>query len=553
MPSTLDTIPCDVLELIAYFTTSPFESLIPIRQLLLTSTTVHRHLCLDNCPSLYASIYHDQFDLDAPRRRLGSTSLTDSALAAELLQRHHVLLRIRRKDWTSLGLEQDMWTAYFMILENDSLNAAHLERAGFSEFLLGLARAQFRVGTPCEALSPVNDTVRSLVLWSYCLTVPRRNITSLRGEVADELLTLVRPYAVSAPKASSINPHPLSSHLSTSSSNQRTPSSLIHVASAKSFDHDARRVIRYYSRSWTVKCPDIASAAIILTFALKELTPLAVPPHLPLDRATAIANGRTGPTMEDFRLLASRRTPLLIDNSAGDLGPPAVQGCLKASPSVANDLDFNRMILASPDGIYKSTRSYNPGTLSGTWEGTFWNAPVIPSTDIAAGGFMACQAFECQISEYLCFSPNIPLPTVGPQRASASVGWDYKPSQLIQSKDGFNWGSNTFRYEKLDRAPRSPEDAKRDTRQALDVIIAGEVSVGLGRSFLVVSRLLDRRRLRSRRTHGVHTASQAKCAWMTDLLPYGGSRNIQKTRPWGAGSSRATSTTERRLLASGGC
>jgi len=135
---------------------------------------------------------------------------------------------------------------------------------------------------------------------------------------------------------------------------------------------DSHHKVIHYSRRYTPACPDPTSAAIALTFALKEATPLEMPPHLPESRAIAIANQRFGPTMGDYRTIACCRTPLFADTRPEIFSSrEPVAANVDLSRSVKHDQDYYR-ILRSPDDHHGSeVHSYIPGMLTGLWEGTF--------------------------------------------------------------------------------------------------------------------------------------------------------------------------------------
>jgi len=137
--TSLNVIPDEVLEHIAFYSGSeqllgPPSSL-PI--LLTLSRRINGALSPESTPHLYARIFSAKFDFAAPLRRLGASALTASALMGELRSRCIVLKRIRAaKDClhdkspdTANGddvLDNVLWVAYLMMLENDGKNAAQL-------------------------------------------------------------------------------------------------------------------------------------------------------------------------------------------------------------------------------------------------------------------------------------------------------------------------------------------------------------------------------------------------------------------------------------------
>ena len=135
MSSLLESVPHDVLEVIALLAcSSVFEPPRTVLSLLLTSRTMYSALSVTRCPQLYAKLFQSKFDFDASRRF--ENGLTDSALTAELVQRHSLLRRIRRRDFTESGLLQDLWTFLWMIQEGNGLNESQLQNAGATEFII---------------------------------------------------------------------------------------------------------------------------------------------------------------------------------------------------------------------------------------------------------------------------------------------------------------------------------------------------------------------------------------------------------------------------------
>lgn len=138
MPLSLDTIPQEVLEHIAFFTATqsflgPPSSLIP---LLNTNRRINTQLSIITNKCLYARIFVFKFDVGAPIARFGSVRLSASALSHELQRRFELFHRIRgRSDAKSLhnlnttdsdGLSNLLLHAYLIMLENEGKNERQL-------------------------------------------------------------------------------------------------------------------------------------------------------------------------------------------------------------------------------------------------------------------------------------------------------------------------------------------------------------------------------------------------------------------------------------------
>ena len=127
-----------------------------------------------------------------------------------------------------------------------------------------------------------------------------------------------------------------------------------HVAQEKFLEVPASEVAPF---------PSPLSCAIILTFAIKEIVPLVIPPHLPQTRAAALVANRSGPTLVDMQATLQCKTPLFADiHPEFDLGNHT-SGMLNAR---LHDPEFC-MLAPSNNEIF----AYLPGVLSGVWEGSY--------------------------------------------------------------------------------------------------------------------------------------------------------------------------------------
>lgn len=169
MASHLETLPHRVLLNIAFysFTSSSLDRPL-VLQLLLISRTIYNALNIHTCPELYAQLFDFYFTL-VPRVRLRASSPTDVSLAAELVQRFHVLRRIRLGEFSEQYIRTDLWTAYLMVLESDGHNEALLAKAGIAQYAFEFIRRHFREERTRHG-SPLMSEVNSLAMWVACLT-----------------------------------------------------------------------------------------------------------------------------------------------------------------------------------------------------------------------------------------------------------------------------------------------------------------------------------------------------------------------------------------------
>jgi hypothetical protein len=116
-------------------------------------------------------------------------------------------------------------------------------------------------------------------------------------------------------------------------------------------------------------CPHASSAAIVLSLALHETNEIQIPPHLPINRATAQHSGRSGPTMEDYRVISAYRTVLFGDDRplmSKLLGTECDQ-----SRSKRHDPDFHQKMGCGPATLGACSYSYIGRFLEGVWEGYY--------------------------------------------------------------------------------------------------------------------------------------------------------------------------------------
>ncbi|KII90071.1 hypothetical protein PLICRDRAFT_53178 [Plicaturopsis crispa FD-325 SS-3] len=444
---------------------------------------MHDALSLSASPELYAQIYQLKFDLSATFRRTHDSraSLTPPCLANELVKRCQLLRRIRLKDWGSDTVAADLWTAYLMIMESDGLNESQLIAARFPRFISEFALRHLRSNCYQRRTSDID----SLAVWLYWFTLSRDMLQNEAKERQDEILALLRPFAVATSNCQPVEtPRPAQTvkgyfDLHSACVSTQTPS-LKHYT------------VSHYSRNFTLSPPDLSAASIIVYFAVKGARKLQIPGHVPPNRSIANATRRRGPTMEDWKALTRCRDPLVMDGPLSRPQPTVVQDPLR---STMHDQDFYRIAQGSRapggSGVPPEPYVYIPGTLTGTWEGSLMVSPPIPSsppyqrwqtgsTQILPD-FLCRRSVQFTLREHLCFSPCIPLPD-----GCMGYGYDDDDSSLTWSLDGYRTqetdsgiefsragSSSKFCYETY-CPPLQPTLQRRDPRQALDVVITGE-------------------------------------------------------------------------------
>ena len=132
--------------------------------------------------------------------------------------------------------------------------------------------------------------------------------------------------------------------------------------------YSAFRELPSYLGRRLIRFPDTSFAAINLAFVIYEMRHLAIPYHLPENRAIANATQQTGPTKDDFKAMINYKTPLFADSGClvtsidADVGPG-----FDPRRSMNHDLEFGNLLIQTSTCL--DTFVYTPGTLTGVWEG----------------------------------------------------------------------------------------------------------------------------------------------------------------------------------------
>jgi len=180
MSSLLETIPHDILYHIASLSLSSslLDSPLGLLPLMQTCSSLQQSLDVRTAPHVYAQAFPAKFDTSAASRR-NQFSLTDSALAAEFMNRCRLLQRAKRADFTGgETLLQDLWTALWMLLESDGRNEIQLTSVNFPDFILKLARRYMAPGySSCAHTSVWNDSFNNVVIWLLCLSLSRSELS----------------------------------------------------------------------------------------------------------------------------------------------------------------------------------------------------------------------------------------------------------------------------------------------------------------------------------------------------------------------------------------
>lgn len=456
MPPILHHLPTPVLEQIALEVTAhnplgPPHDLLP---LLLTSRTLYHALCFARNPHFYAALFRTRFDHRAARRRLGQRATFASNVAHQLKQNCIALARIRRGDIAALSVEDDLWAAYFMMIENDGLNAAQLAWAGLKEFALHFVQTRLHDGA--DRGLPREDAANTLVLWLIWFTSDADEVAAEIRDARYDLMDLIRPYVALpvryAPFYQPDNhldfpipegrPMPYSRTAHGAYPVYRLPMSF------------ATRHLRY-NIPIDIALPPISIAAKLIYFSRAEVDYYPIPQFLPPDRGAALAQGinHVVPTQEDYVVFNDRKGARMLPKNDIDwwrklseaertLEDDSIWRPSLKSPSAKWENDWNRGCFSWDPWASPTQRHvlYTPGLIVGDWMGRmlvscsvtidfhhssslrqlpdpdqYWSVVMSDDNDYIKSKrpSMSTIPISFRLREHHCIDPRVPVPTGG--------------------------------------------------------------------------------------------------------------------------------------------
>ena len=412
------------LELALIDPTSNPHHLIPLLQ---SCRYIYHVLSRSFNHDLYAGIFKARFDTSAPLRRFGAPALYSSNLSDQLVRYCRVLKHIRRADIYSPTILEDFWMAFIMMTENDGRNERQLAAAGLPDYVEHFVLERLWEGRESTNQWPAESTINALALWLMWFTtdlgtfhssftstshthlaVPERLTAEFREEAEareeaeqrqdpdynpnhkrKKILDLLRPYILVPTRYPSF--HAPDNHfnfpLHPATQNQ-LPFSLLTPHGLWPLyrrPEDVVSDIPHFTGTISLSHPLITVAAKLLYLARREVQPIQVPPTLIVDRATALAQNRTGifPTQADIIEFNRYRGSQFIDKGNWDawkegltfeeLRIEASSTWLPSLKCISSkwDPDWTRLISCTDpwsNSPYKrAVHSY--GVLNGLWHG----------------------------------------------------------------------------------------------------------------------------------------------------------------------------------------
>lgn len=466
MTPLFERIPYDILLNITFLSASDAVCRAPteLLNLRLTCKTLHRYLDVRTSAHLYARLFRCHFDLAPLLSNSPVTSVNDATLANEYVLRQQFLARSRTSAWTPRTLASDMLVALRMLLESCGLNDQQLASANFSRELLELARVHIRPSDDSLGEGYDSRGLKWIIIWLLCLSLSKSDIANLAPAVRDNMCKLLFFYMSTSIK--NVGPSSVTSFFDLRYKAPPSWGGIITSASGGQGrddqqhhrDHAEEPVeSTLYARQEIPVESELnpAFAAVNVFLALRESSPLVIPPHLPEDRAAATLRRVSGPTKEDFRVFQNYQTPLFADRRLRDVRSRETSGVAREASQVAagrggppcrmhRDLCWSHHPEFST--MYQITDSSHPrvGRFSGLWQGSYMTHTA---DETGAEYYTNRNPLQVAFTEYHCLSPNVPLPS--PQDSSEMAALPTRPWD-------FDHPAQRHRYERLDSAETSP-------------------------------------------------------------------------------------------------
>ncbi|KAF7796201.1 hypothetical protein EIP86_007375 [Pleurotus ostreatoroseus] len=397
---------------------------------------------LQSCRHVYQSInrndvgsriFRCKFDISAAERRFPAFSLYPSSLYKQLQSYCRTLRVVRSGDIFDRHVDDHLWNIYFMLMENDGMNAAQLIHwANVRVFIDAFVRARLHEGKDELNNWPLDNQVNALALWIMWHTSDDEEVANESLQRRSELQELVRPFVINMVRYPVF--HVPDNHFLVPIDNIYMGAFPFTVNTAHGPYppyRDAEMVVTqriHYSSEITLMPPLISIAARLLYFGRSEAFSVVAGAHVPANRQEAQALGHdwvhpTRVDWDEFNAVNAARAPArgLLDPAA-ELNPTAME-----LHSIHFDSCFQRLIDCTDPFWVNLTAPYEFGTLTGDFSGhaqipetseanRMLNTPVY----VEGTPSMTVTPLFIRLQEWQCVSPQVPIPEGG----QGSYLWD---------------------------------------------------------------------------------------------------------------------------------
>ncbi|TFK48268.1 hypothetical protein OE88DRAFT_1664753 [Heliocybe sulcata] len=407
----------------------------------LLSKTCYNTLRDDCFPVVSAEVFQRSFAMSALRRRLGQLSPSD--IAAELPRRFTSLKIIKSGSLDDPGLRDALMRVYFMLLEDDGVNAAQIAWSNLSETLDNILRRslQKEVNTDKEV------TALAIVLFS--IVSQSMSDAELDGQAIHDLLA---PYAFCSFQC------PLSAEIPERYfyPPQKLPTQ------ERGIFFPASHYILYFGHSLRYNTPPVAAYAIQAYLAKYETNPLKVPDKHPFRRTVAELPSLPGVTM----------TFLEEDNAKSS----RLRKRTHSNPSQQYDLIWRRVTSSSDVDRHPPSLClhHELGALSGSWHGV----SLVPDMffDLSDSIRRLYRLpIQCRLREHYCLNMADMAPVVQGESGYLNA-WLPLGCKFLETSEGLTIqeanGQRVAQYRTFDRARKSR--TRRASCEPVDIILTGE-------------------------------------------------------------------------------
>ncbi|KAF7976205.1 hypothetical protein HWV62_7390 [Athelia sp. TMB] len=439
--SKLCAVPAEVLENIALEVTEldPYGPPSGLVSLLCTCKHINNLLAFRNTPDFYSRVFRSRFDVAAPKRRFGAIAVRSSNLSKQLQIYCTTLRDIKRGDIYAENVHNVLRTAFFLALESDGKNAIQLQMAGLGDFVDRFVRQRLNDNANLSDGWSPESSVNAIALWLLWFTTTREGLLGETVEQRQQIIDLVLPYVIMPFRYPST--HAPANHFEMPLSHRyrhQFPHSVVTAHGPFPLYRELSELIEdvfHYDINIEFSRPLVTVAAKMLYFSRREIIPIGIPPHLPVDRAQAIALGHTHvrPTQADVREVNAHQSVRMVPppnwNYRDSLSPAELDAMAHGlwTPSLTSasalwDNDWNRSTFcfdpwetAPHKGV-----TYTHGMFNGLWQGrmlvpdevAYRNLMMTPARPAHFGEgnpHVTTVPVFMRLREHHCISPQVPI------------------------------------------------------------------------------------------------------------------------------------------------
>ncbi|KAG2066681.1 hypothetical protein BDR04DRAFT_1121022 [Suillus decipiens] len=414
--SSLCKLPAEIFENIVLELVSINGLILPLLQ---TCKQINNILAFPKNCHLYSSIFHRKFDSAASARRLGTRTHHSRHLVHQLAWYYSALKCIRRADVYDNGVLDAFWASFALMSENDGKNRHLLEAAGLPDFVDEFIRKRLYEDNPNGW--PNESPINCLALWLLWFTSTEERLKAETTARRNEMIRLVLPFVILPFRyPSAYAPHNHFTMPLMDNSHGHLRQSIIPAHGAFPLYRSGQaHTAHFYDRTHLeIGIPLASTAAKLIFFSRRQVTPIGIPIHLPLTRQHAIQLGfgdQIGPTQEDVHELNQHK---VVKHAFWDSD--------SASPSSQLDDDWYRLTDCIDPMVKSSLKNthYTYGSATGLWQGrilvptdnafaTILQQVQMPEEFTEQQLFLNAYPLFMRLREYHCVDPQVPVPTGG--------------------------------------------------------------------------------------------------------------------------------------------